>query len=266
MNDPHVVSLRYRLETDNTRSFANPSPLNGEKEPITWRLADGVLTCEMKTHYASPEEARAVVHPFLRGWELDEPLREGGLRAFWFTFEKAEVVDRNPLPPGTPQVIQLSSISSAGAGLQASLHRSQPMYPTPPVRFEVSPDIETLWHRYEGCRQGREPLLAMAYFCLSLLEWRASSRPGRGSARKKIKAEYGIAEDVVSTLGDFTTNLGDEKTARKLSVRNTRREPTTQEATWIDAAIRIIIHRVGEHAADPMAPWPMLRMSDLPPQ
>ena len=140
----------------------------------------------------------------------------------------------------------------------AVVHLARSNYPTPPTRFTVSPDVDTLWHRYEGYKHGREPLLGMAYACLTFLEAQV-----RG--REKAARTYAIDTAVLRKLGDFTSNLGDERTARKFHTRSTRRPPTGQEATWIDAAIRMIIRRVGEHDADPTVPWPTRSIRDLPP-
>jgi hypothetical protein len=106
--------------------------------------------------------------------------------------------------------------------------------------------------------KGRELLLSMVNACLT---WLTAQAGGRANVAKT----YAIDLAVLRKLGDFAANLGDERTARKFHARSTRREPTAQEAAWIDAAIRMIIHRVGEHAADPTAPCPLLSMSDLPP-
>lgn len=46
------------------------------------------------------------------------------------------------------------------AELLVTLHK----YPDPPKLFILTPDVETLWHRYEGYLQGKEPLSSMAYF------------------------------------------------------------------------------------------------------
>jgi hypothetical protein len=122
----------------------------------------------------------------------------------------------------------------------------------------ISPDVETLWYRYEGYVQGRELLLGMAFACLTFLEAQV-----RG--RANVAKTYAIDVAILSKLGDFTTNLGDERTARKFHGRSARRPSAPQEAAWIDAAIRMIIRRVGEYAADPTASLPELSMSDLPP-
>jgi hypothetical protein len=65
MNDPHVEFLEYKLKTDDTVSFDNPEPLEGDAGGFTYRLADGVLTLAMTAHYATREEAVEPVRPFL---------------------------------------------------------------------------------------------------------------------------------------------------------------------------------------------------------
>jgi hypothetical protein len=257
MRDPHVVALRYRLETDSSLTFDNPQPRDHDYNEFSLHLADGTLTCAMKAHYASAHEARAVVDPVLRAWEIDVALQRGS-GVLWFVFEQAEIVDRDPPPPGSPRTIDLSTQLTTKSALSAGASLSWREYPPPPARFTVSPDVETLWHRYEGYVQGREPLLSMVSACLT---WLTAQVRGRANVAKT----YAIDLAVLRKLDDFAANLGDERTARKFHARSERREPTAPEAAWINAAIRMIIHRVGEHAADPTAPLSTLGMSDLPP-
>ena len=105
MRDPHVVSLRYCLETDPSLIFDKPPPLERETDQVTLRLAEDMLTCKMKVHYATAAAARAVVDPLLRAWELDVALFHGK-QVMHFAYQKAEVIDLDPPPPGVPQVIQ----------------------------------------------------------------------------------------------------------------------------------------------------------------
>ena len=70
MRDPHVSTLIYRIETDETVVFDNPEPLERETEAFRMRLADGVLRLEMKEHHASEQSARGRVEPHIRSWEL----------------------------------------------------------------------------------------------------------------------------------------------------------------------------------------------------
>jgi hypothetical protein len=260
MRDPHVVTVFYQLETDPALRFDHPPPCEYNTDEFTLRLADGLLTCTMKAHCATAEEARAVVDPLLRAWELDVALRQGR-RVMHFVYKNAHVIDRDPPPPGASQVIMTTSVGSLEMMGEATLTLISRHYPAPPEGFIASPDVETLWRRYDGYVQGREPLPGMAYVCQSFIE-KVLAR-GRCDAARK----YHIEEKVLCTLGNLHSHRGDLTSRRKLEHERDRHEPplTPQEIAWMEAAVRMLIRRVGEHAADPMASWPTLCMRDLPP-
>jgi hypothetical protein len=257
MTDPHVVALRYRLETHPSLAFNHPRPLEYDTGEFTLQLADGILTCTMKTHYASADTARAVVDPLLRTWEIDTALREGR-RAIWFAYEDAEGIDRKPTPPGSRLIALGGSLRVTGGVVAWLVTRRE--YPALPERFKVSPDVETLWRRYESYMQGREPLPGMAYVCQSFIE-KVLAR-GRSDAAQK----YHIEPDVLRTLGNLHSHRGDLTSRRKLEYERDRHEPplTPSEIAWMEAAVRMLIRQVGEYAADPTAAWPTLSMRDLP--
>jgi hypothetical protein len=254
MRDPHVVSLRYRLETDKTVTFENPPSIERETNEFVAQLENGILTFRMKEHYPSVKAAREVVDKFLRAWELDVAL-PFGIGEMWFVYEDAHLIDRDPPPPGSPKVVSEPVTINMVLELSATDHLIRHKYPEPPERFRISPDVETLWHRYEGYLDGQEPLLSMAYFCLTLLEARAGSR---GNAASK----YAIEIDVLGKLGEPTSTRGDEKIARKANPLDNLKN---EEKTWINAAIKMVIRRIGEYEYDPTASLPMIKMADLPP-
>lgn len=255
MRDPHVVSLRYKLETVPTVTFNNPPPVKVETDAFLLCLENGRAFVEMKEHFAAVEAARSAVDPYLHSWELDVALRFGR-QEIRFTYEDAEVIDRNPPPPGSPQVIQLSAVISATSSSgTATLTVARREYPFPPKHFRANPDVDTLWHRFDGYNQGREPLLAMAYFCLTLLEARAGGRKNAGKL-------YRVHKDVLSKLGELTASTGDERTARKLKETSALVPLAPTETRWIEAAVKAIIRRVGEIDANPSLD--VLAMSDLP--
>ena len=254
MRDPHVASLRYKLETISTVTFNNPPPVKVETDMFLLYLENGKASVEMKEHFAAVEAARSVIDPYLRAWELDVALHLGR-QEIKFIYEDAEVIDRNPPPPGSPQAIQLSGIALATSFGTATLTVARREYPLPPKHFRVNPDVDTLWHRFDGYNQGREPLLAMAYFCLTLLEARAVRR-------KNTVKLYRVHKAVLDKLGELTANRGDERTARKLKKASTLVPLTPTETRWIEAAIKAIIRRVGEIDANPSLD--VLTMSDLP--
>jgi len=205
----------------------------------------------MKKHYASAEEAKASVAEFLYLWELDAALRIGQ-NAIKFVYEDAQLIDRIPPPPGTLEIHVATAASVAFMG-EVTICVTRSAYPEPPVSMKLTPNLETLWTRYEGYRSQREPLSAMAYFCLTVLE---TSAGGRAEAA----TQYSIDPKVLGKIGELTANRGDSATARKM--QSSLVPYTPAEIGWVEEAIRIIIRRVGETATG--APCPMITLKDLP--
>jgi hypothetical protein len=141
------------------------------------------------------EEARAVVEPVLRAWEVDADLRwnRGELR---FEFDGADIIDRSPLPPGVirghAHALGVAAISGVGT---VSVHVTRAHYPEPPGTFRLNPDAESILLRYQGYLGGREPLLSMAYFCLTVIEANAGSRASAA-------VTYGIEKAVLRKMRD----------------------------------------------------------------
>ena len=248
------MSLRYKLETISTVTFNNPPPVTIETDTFLLRLENEKAFVEMKRHFATVEAAKSAIDPFLRAWELDMAL-DFGRQEIKFTYEDAEVIDRNPPPPGAPQLLQLSGIALATSVAAGTLSVARREYRLPPKHFKVNPDVDTLWHRFDGYNQGREPLLAMAYSCLTLLEARAGGR-------KNAEKVYRIHKAVFDKLGELTANRGDERTARKLKKASALVPLTPTETRWIEAVTKAIIRRVGEIDANPSLD--VLTMSELP--
>jgi hypothetical protein len=257
MNDPHVVALRYRLVPAADISFDNPPPVERTRPQFDFRLSDGLAVATMTDHFATAVEARSVVDAYLRAYEMRTTLIDGTPR-FHFEFDKAQVADRRPPLPGEPQSIQLAAILSASATFAASLHVGYSRYPDPPDQFTISPDVETLWHRYEGYKAGRELLTSMAYFCHTFVEKVAFQ--GSTDAANKLR----IARPVLARVGHLA-NVGDYRTARKADIRVTERRPhTPAELAWLENAVRMMIKRMAEYEFDPGAVRPQVTMMDLP--
>jgi hypothetical protein len=252
MRDPHVKSLRYRLEIGKSVSYENPPPVEVDTHEFLIRLDKGILTCGLKEHYPSIEKARSVVEGFLRAWEIDAALISGRVE-FNFVYENAEVIDRNPPPSDSIQIEVADTIITSEVS-SVENHAIYPKYPDPPKLFTLTPDVETLWQRYEGYLQGKEPLPAIAYFCLTLVEHNAGGR-------KPAATVYNIEFDILDELGKLTSR-GDEKTARKIKKGSTLIPLLPQEITWIEAAIKALIRRVGEYR--PGVQLHKLKMADLP--
>ena len=215
-------------------------------------MAAGELTCEMKTHFSTAEAARAAVEPILRAWECHADLKwsRGELR---FKFDGADIIDRSPVPPGTIRgigfaVSPASLVCSAGT---VSVRVTRGHYPDPPPStFRLNPDAQSLLDRYNRYLDGGEPLLNMAYFCLTVLEASAANR-----ADAAIR--YRIDKQVLSTIGRLTCEHGDRLNARKASASLPL---TGLERAWVEAAVKKLIWQVGT----PEPERSLITMSDLP--
>ena len=253
--DFHVVSLRYKLRPSDQVTYVGPPPVKFETDEIRFCLADGKLNCEIKIHVSTSEEARAVVEPVLRAWEVDADLRwnRAELR---FEFDGADIIDRSPRPPGVLRgyAHMLSGVAAISAVGTVSVHVTRAHYPDPPGAFRLNPDAESIWLRYRGYLGGREPLLSMAYFCLTVLE---ANTGNRASAA----VTYGIDKAVLGKLGELTSRRGDRSSARKATA-GPAQPLTGPERAWLEAALKALIWRLGD--TRDVAALPLITLADLP--
>jgi hypothetical protein len=257
MSDFHVVALKYRLQLSDHISYAEPPPLVFETEAARFHLENNQLRCEMKLHAATSEQARALVDPILRDWEMEVELtRNRG--ELGFIYEDAEIIDRTPPTPG----IQARVMKVLGGNYLVTMgnvtaHIMRRKYPDPPMGFHLTPDAESILLRFRSYQDGREPLLSMAYFCSTVVESAAS---GRNRRAKGAKA-FGIAENVLDKLGELTSNRGDRTVARKA---HSNLQPLTgAERAWIEATIKQLILRLCD--GPQRSQRKQLTMADLPP-
>ena len=159
MRDPHIEWLEYDLKSGWV--FENPPALLWQTAVFEGNLSNGCFRAEMRTHFATEEEARAATEPFLQTWEIDIGLTYGQ-REMTFVFKEAGLVDRNPPPPGS--VIAAVGTIAGRASVSATAQVTRTVYPAAPTNFTAVPDVTSLWNRYEGYKNGREPLAFMAYF------------------------------------------------------------------------------------------------------
>jgi hypothetical protein len=95
MRDPHVEALYYEIGTGEGISFGAPPPLSLNNRLGTFELSNGKLAIRPAEHYSSGNEARSVLEPFLRAWELDSDLTRN-IGAIRFKFLSVQKVDRDP--------------------------------------------------------------------------------------------------------------------------------------------------------------------------
>jgi hypothetical protein len=204
----------------------------------------------MKSHYSTPESARADIEPFLRAWELSAALFDASDK-FEFVFERGEIIDRKPTPGpiNAKAIIVLSNLT-----VSAHAHVVRAKYPDPPVGLAVNGDVELMLDCYRMHRADRRSLGDTCYFCLTVLERAAGNR-------KAAAIKFGIDFAVLSKIGELTTNKGG-KEARKIDGAHT--DYTATERTWLHEALKMLVRRAAELAHDSNASRKSISMSSLP--
>ena len=111
---------------------------------------------------------------------------------------------------------------------------------------DANADVNGLWQRYTRYEQGREPLLSMAYFCLSYFEDTVGTGAS-GKQRRKMAAEaLGVEEKLLARLGELTSTLGDAESARKKNTQSRDRALTEEERQWIEDTVQFLIRKTAE--------------------
>jgi hypothetical protein len=257
MNDPHVQALHYKVKSGSGFDYANATALAHETTAFRVMLDKGEAVFEMKEHYATQDEAVRHVSPFIRAWEIQSDLATVP-GSFRLSFDRADIIDRNPPPPPPPgtTVVHLAGAAMAmgTASVRAEAHVSCGSYPAPPTTFAISPDVESMAQRYQGYREQRESLGAMAYFCLTVVQMRYGNRTAAAQ-------QLGFEAQVLSKLGELTSTKGGAE-ARKAA--GTAADYTPTERDWIERAVKRLIERAGEYAHDPSATRPQITLNDFP--
>jgi len=231
---------------------------------MTWPTPEGILqvnvdnaTFELSNHFASEDEARRAVQPYLDAWEvsagLSFPTRQ---RPFQFRFRFADILDR-----AVKSVDGMPTSRSLVVPQSVAIAESLTSFPMPPTAFAVDDDVRLMWQRWEAYKSGRETLPTVAYFCLTVLE----ASVGGSSRKHRVQAgqRYQIAVDVLNKLGDLASDFGADHEARKAH-RPHRRSYTSSERSWIESALLRIIARMGEMVADPGKEYALISMDSLP--
>ena len=258
MNDPHIVALLYRIEHGNTVDYSEAEPLVQDEPLFRLEVKDNQVRFELKEHYATEGEARNAIENFIGNWESHASL-ERGPDTFRLEFEKSEIIDRNPIP-GKSYLRATASLGPLKASCSLSI--VVPNYPTPPsgVNFN-DPDVQTMYQRYIGYRQGKEPLASMANFCLTVLD----DMSGQGKNRRKAAAQkYQFQYAVLRRIGELCNNKGGQRGARKAD--GVGKDFTTEERTFLEQAIMKIIRRTAKRAANPEEDLPEITLSTLSPK
>ena len=255
MNDPHVAALIYKIEHGQSVDYRKAQPMDHEETGFSVKVADQQVRFEFKEHYAAEDVARGAIEDYIRAWEFGAGLKNGP-DYFKLKFDYAQIEDRKP----TPGVVM---VHARPARFEVTVGKvtcvvSPGCYPPPPSVMLITPDVQTMYDRYMGYRQGREPLTTMAYFCLTILE-----RSTKKNHSREVAAEtYGIKLEVLNKIGHLSSEKGGQQ-ARKAS--GTNNNLTAQDRRFLEEAIKAIIRRAAEKAYAPNSDFPEISLSAFPP-
>ena len=112
-----------------------------------------------------------------------------------------------------------------------------------------------------------EPLAAMAYFCLSILEnvkhnVLQNSKQKQQNPRSKAAEYYRIEEQVLDKIGELSSSKGGAE-ARKAD--GVDKDMTNQERRFLKDATKAIIRRAAEKVYNSANDLPEILLSDFPP-
>jgi hypothetical protein len=240
MRDPHVSALYYDVGSGEGIHFGDPPRVTLTNHLGTFELVNGKLIIQPADHYSNGDEARAVMDPFLRAWVVNADLTHN-IGAITFKFASVHKIDRSPWRSGpTDGSVSAAADDRAVVSESASANITQNSYPLPPEDFRTTAEVELAYARWRAYRKGREPLQSMAHAISTLFE---AISGGRREAAKTFNVDI----RVLSMLGRLSSTKGD----------------ATNESSWLDAVVRRLVRRIGEHAAG--SELPEITMSDCPP-
>ena len=256
MRYPRVSALHYVIEHDSSIDYSAAQPLSRHEASFDLRVDDKRVCFTMKESYATAEEAREAIGPYIDGWELEAGLQHGPNK-FKLRFGGADLEN---LDSTTGQVVEQPSVPLPLVMIgEVRVTEGVPYYPSPsPIAVSFNPDVRSMFDRYLGYRGGREHLTTMAYFCLTVLE---TSTGQRRSSRKTAAKHYGINKAILDRIGLLTSKKGG---ARARKAQGVRRELSQDETRFLDEAIKAIVRRAAEFANDPNVARRIITMQDLP--
>lgn len=253
MNDPHVESLLYAFEAPKpSDQFTKAAPLDADIGRFAVRLEGGRLVARPKDHYATEEEAREALEPYLRNWEIDARLQRP---PHWiaFAFLESAIVDRAPLRPALLVRLPPARIPVTGGPITVVFENRQ--YPAPDHRFTATALVEALTELLERARTDESRLLYDAYGVYTAVVGPHEKDVARAARRLRVSRE------ILRTLARIS-NKNDPRIRRKYQPGPVA-PVTDRERAWLDAAMALLIRRVGHVELGPSDP--IIALSDLPP-
>ncbi len=234
-SDGAIIYRHVEIDTDAINFMRNVGPAQsavGETEEFRVTVSDGLATVEMIADFGTVDEARAIVEPYLRAWEIKAFIRHFERHSDWqhpllFKFVGAEV--SNSVPTDAVGII-----GSPAGGFFAK------QYSPAPIDFVASDKVQAMWARWQGYRADKEPLQSMAYYCSTAVT--AAFGNDQAAAAQQLR----ISRQIFSSLNRLTSEVGTDRDRRK-AVSTPARELTAEERQWIQECVILLVLRMGEY-------------------
>lgn len=249
-----IESLIFKLEISDRYSFVSPPMQSFILNEIEFNLDDGILTAVFKKPIDTLDEARKLVDPILRNWEV---LANIELPKSKFSFDIIDVKTINLDPSPDPNVREAAGFVFTKSEFHGTgvAHSDLNEYPTPPIFFVTDAIVDTLNYRYNQFFEGKDKLQSMGYFCYTLLKTRFHWDT-------MLEKELRVSHTVIKMLARLTSENGDFTQARKVT-KLTMTPLTNSESFWIMDCVKKLIIRLGEYNSG-VRDFSELNMSNLP--
>jgi hypothetical protein len=250
-----VTRLLYRFVTDESLDrFERPAPRRGTMGEWEYLLDGGVLHLTPAKEFRDRQAARDDVEPLLRAYEESAELMTPP-HQIHFEYDHSDIEEIDPQPGFVNLFPETLTVRVEAFAPTVSVTSNNTEYPPPDPDFIRTELGDRLLARYRRVRAGTAELPAEGYYVLTSIE----DAYGRTKPRRRAAArELNIDPAVLDKLGELTSKA-DPDIGRKAG---TPKPLTADERGWIDAAIALLIRRIGHHAS--RAVLPPLTMSDLP--
>jgi hypothetical protein len=250
MSNPHVEVLSYEfVSLDDRHDFSQAAAWQGSLGGFCCRLDSGRLEARPQAHYPTVQSAREALAPHLRAWELRSELENpNGLR-IQFKPSGARMVDTT----SGAVFVELGTAMTIETALPLTVKLGHHSYPPPsPKVLAPSPLVEELLQWVRDLREGRLPMLVLAYLFLTRLEFEYGGRD-------QALAALNVAKRVLRKLGELSAK-NDPSHRRK--VKGPVAQLAEAERQWVLAALPRLAEQAAEVASGSQPP--QLTMADLP--
>lgn len=245
-----VSGLAYQMVViDDRHDFQNAQHWAGILADFDCELKSDQLFLTPRKTFHTVEEARDVIEPFLRAWELDSELN-ANIR-IEFRFSSARVDQTDATSSSTTVSVHAAEVLLISDS--ATAHVSHSSYPSPTqLGLERTQFVEELLVRIRELRTRSHPMLVVAYLFLTQLEYEYGDR-------KSAASQLNVDQKILQSIGRLSSKNDPDERRKVKGPVDALTEPERQ---WLFAALPKIALQVA-HVESGKKP-PALKMGDLP--